>query len=89
MILFFFRRDDAEFVIEKEAEAVCDEMESNGKADESDVCPTGDAIRALLENLVDPLLPPKPSPTDVPSKVVREAVAKQVSSKVPLSLQNL
>ncbi|KAF3573166.1 hypothetical protein F2Q69_00063766 [Brassica cretica] len=81
---WFSRREDAEFVIEKEVEAVCDEIESNGKADESDVCPTGDAIRALLENLVDPLLPPKPSPTDVPSKVVREAVAKQVHAVVLL-----
>ncbi|CAN6981553.1 unnamed protein product [Brassica rapa subsp. trilocularis] len=81
---WFSRREDAEFVIEKEVETVCDEIESNGKADESDVCHTGDAIRALLENLVDPLLPPKPSPTDVPSKAVREAVAKQVHAVVLL-----
>lgn len=43
-------------------------------------CPTEDAIKALLENLVDPLLPAKPSLTDVPSKSLRESVAKQVSS---------
>lgn len=47
-------------------------------SESSDVCPTEDAIRALLENLVDPLLPLKPSPTDVPSKDLRESVAKQV-----------
>ncbi|KAF8103994.1 hypothetical protein N665_0181s0017 [Sinapis alba] len=81
---WFSRREEAEFVIEKEAEAVCDEMESNGKADESDICPIEDAIRALLENLVDPLLPHKPSPTDVPSKAVRESVAKQVHAVVLL-----
>ncbi|KAG2260274.1 hypothetical protein Bca52824_079568 [Brassica carinata] len=81
---WFSRREDAEFVIEKGAEAVCDEIESNGKADESDVCPREDAIRALLENLVDPLLPLKPSPTDVPSKAVRESVAKQVRAVVVL-----
>ena len=73
-------------MIEKEAEAVCDELESNGKADESDVCHREDAIRALLENLVDPLLPLRPSPTDVPSMALRESVAKQVVSKVPLCL---
>ncbi|CAN8306171.1 unnamed protein product [Cochlearia groenlandica] len=50
----------------------------------SDVCPTEDAIRALLENLVDPLLPPKPSPSDFPSKSLRESVAKQVYAVVLL-----
>ena len=49
-------------------------------------CPTEDAIRALLENLVDPLLPPKPSPSDVPSKALRESVAKQVSYGLQKSL---
>lgn len=44
----------------------------------SDACPTEDAIRALLENFVDPLLPSKPSTSDVPSKALRESVAKQV-----------
>ncbi|KAJ4895341.1 Uncharacterized protein Rs2_22135 [Raphanus sativus] len=81
---WFSRREDAEFVIEKEVEDVCDEIESNGKADESDICSTEDAIRALLENLVDPLLPLKPSPTSVPSKDVRESVAKQVHAVVLL-----
>lgn len=50
----------------------------------SDACPTEDAIRALLENLVDPLLPLKPN--DVPSKALRQSVAKQVLSKLPVSL---
>ncbi|CAH8312949.1 unnamed protein product [Eruca vesicaria subsp. sativa] len=50
----------------------------------SDACPTEDAIRALLENLVDPLLPLKPSPSDVPSKALRESVAKQVHAVVLL-----
>ncbi|KAJ0250817.1 Uncharacterized protein HA466_0140980 [Hirschfeldia incana] len=81
---WFSRREEAESVIEKEAEAVRDEIESNGKADESDICPTKDAIRALLENLVDPLLPHKPSPTDSPSKAVRESVAKQIHAVVLL-----
>lgn len=30
------RGEDTEFVIDKEAEAVCDEIESNGKANEPD-----------------------------------------------------
>ncbi|VVA90140.1 unnamed protein product [Arabis nemorensis] len=53
-------------------------------SESSDVCPTEDAIRALLENLVDPLLPLKPSPSDVPSKDLRESVAKQVHAVVLL-----
>ena len=48
-------------------------------------CPTEDAIKALLENLVDPLLPLNPSPSDVPSKDLRESVAKQVSFLKSLS----
>ncbi|ESQ36323.1 hypothetical protein EUTSA_v10007042mg [Eutrema salsugineum] len=50
----------------------------------ADACPTEDAIRALLENLVDPLLPLKPSPSDAPSKAVQESVAKQVHAVVLL-----
>ena len=46
--------------------------------DMSDVCPTEDAVRALLEHLVDPMLPAKSSLPDNPSQSQRQAVAKQV-----------
>ncbi|EOA39916.1 hypothetical protein CARUB_v10008604mg [Capsella rubella] len=48
----------------------------------SDACPTEEAIRALLVYLVDPLLPFKSH--DVPSKPLRESVAKQVHALVLL-----
>ena len=43
----------------------------------SDVCPTEDAILALLDYLVDPMLPARYS-RDNPTKVQHQAVAKQV-----------
>ncbi|CAD5311868.1 unnamed protein product [Arabidopsis thaliana] len=49
----------------------------------TDSCPTEDAIRALLESLVDPLLPSKPT-DDLPSTSIRESVAKQVHAVVLL-----
>ncbi|XP_010475317.1 PREDICTED: uncharacterized protein LOC104754750 [Camelina sativa] len=48
----------------------------------SDACTTEDAIRALFVYLVDPLLPFKSF--DVPSKPLRESVAKQVHAVVLL-----
>ncbi|CAH2038798.1 unnamed protein product [Thlaspi arvense] len=53
-------------------------------AETSDACPTEDAIRALLENLVDPLLPWIPAPNELPLKSAREDVAKQVHAVVLL-----
>lgn len=46
--------------------------------DASDVCPTEEAIKAFLEYLVDPILPPRSSLRDTPSLSQQESVAKQV-----------
>jgi hypothetical protein len=45
---------------------------------ESEACPTEDAIKALLEYLVDPTLPAKSSVRDTPSLSQQKLVAKQV-----------
>ncbi|XP_031385618.1 uncharacterized protein LOC116199403 isoform X3 [Punica granatum] len=50
----------------------------------SDVCPTEDALRALLEQLVDPLVPAKPSNRDIPSPLQQQKLAKQVHAVVIL-----
>ncbi|EXB68719.1 hypothetical protein L484_024739 [Morus notabilis] len=46
--------------------------------DLSDVCPTEDAVQALLEYLVDPMLPTKSSVPGIASQSQLQAVAKQV-----------
>ncbi|BBG93598.1 hypothetical protein Prudu_001663, partial [Prunus dulcis] len=52
--------------------------------DASDVCPTEEAIKAFLEYLVDPILPPRSSLRDIPSLSQQESVAKQVHAVVLL-----
>ncbi|CAB4294040.1 unnamed protein product [Prunus armeniaca] len=52
--------------------------------DASDVCPTEEAIKAFLEYLVDPILPPRSSLRDTPSLSQQESVAKQVHAVVLL-----
>ena len=46
--------------------------------DISDVCSAEDAVRALLDHLVDPVLPAKSSLLDTPTQSQKQAVAKQV-----------
>lgn len=55
---------------------------------QSDVCPTEDAVKAFLEQLVDPMLPAKSSIRDNPTPSHQQSVAKQVfgSPLVPLQL---
>ncbi|XP_062173187.1 uncharacterized protein LOC133878610 isoform X3 [Alnus glutinosa] len=51
---------------------------------ESEVCPTEDAIQAFLDYLVDPMLPAKSSLRDTPSHSHQQSVAKQVHAVVLL-----
>lgn len=44
----------------------------------ADVCPTEDAVEALLEYLVDPLLPVKSLLRETPSQSQQQSIAKQV-----------
>ncbi|XP_058748888.1 uncharacterized protein LOC131621861 isoform X2 [Vicia villosa] len=59
-------------------------IDSKGKMDVTDVCPTVDAVRAFLEQLVDPMLLAKPSTRDDPPLSQQQRVAKQVHSVVLL-----
>ncbi|XP_059448657.1 uncharacterized protein LOC132179866 isoform X2 [Corylus avellana] len=52
--------------------------------DESEVCPTEDAIQAFLAYLLDPMLPAKSSLRDIPSLSHQQSVAKQVHAIVLL-----
>ncbi|KAF3455402.1 hypothetical protein FNV43_RR00026 [Rhamnella rubrinervis] len=52
--------------------------------DMADLCPTEDAIHALFEYLVDPLLPVKSSLRNTPSQSQQQAVAEQVHAVVLL-----
>ncbi|KAL5081614.1 hypothetical protein RYX36_010035, partial [Vicia faba] len=58
--------------------------DSKGKLAVTDVCPTVDAIRALFEQLVDPMLQAKPSTSDDPPSSQQRRVAKHVHSVVLL-----
>ncbi|KAL5082619.1 hypothetical protein RYX36_011040 [Vicia faba] len=58
--------------------------DSKGKMAVTDVCPTVDAVRAFLEQLVDPMLQEKPSTGDDPPPSQQQRVAKQVHSVVLL-----
>lgn len=44
----------------------------------SDLCATEDTVLLLLDYLVDPLLPARPSSRDTPSESLQQSVAKQV-----------
>lgn len=46
--------------------------------DDSDVCPTEDAVQAFVEYLIEPVLPAKSSLQGTPSLTQRQLVAKQV-----------
>ncbi|KAH7521312.1 hypothetical protein FEM48_Zijuj07G0019700 [Ziziphus jujuba var. spinosa] len=50
----------------------------------ADVCPTEDAVEALLEYLVDPLLPVKSLLRETPSQSQQQSIAKQVYAVVLL-----
>ncbi|KAJ8774877.1 hypothetical protein K2173_018136 [Erythroxylum novogranatense] len=52
--------------------------------DASDICPTEDAIAALLDYLVDPKLLQRYSAKDIPSQLDQESVSKQVYAVVLL-----
>ncbi|KAK9200976.1 hypothetical protein WN944_016181 [Citrus x changshan-huyou] len=43
-----------------------------------DLCATEDTVLLLLDYLVDPLLPARPSSRDTPSESLQQSVAKQV-----------
>lgn len=57
-----------------------EELESSETMVSPDVGSAEDAVRALLDYLVDPLLPAKASCRSVPSLSQHQAVAKQVFS---------
>lgn len=46
------------------------------------VCPTEDAIHALLDYLVEPMLPAKSSSRENPPEALLQSVAKQVLLKL-------
>ncbi|GAY62082.1 hypothetical protein CUMW_215040 [Citrus unshiu] len=50
----------------------------------SDLCATEDTVLLLLDYLVDPLLPARPSSRDTPSESLQQSVAKQVHAVVLL-----
>ncbi|KAH9727661.1 hypothetical protein KPL70_008759 [Citrus sinensis] len=50
----------------------------------SDLCATEDTVLLLLDYLVDPLLPARPSSRDTPSESLQRSVAKQVHAVVLL-----
>lgn len=56
------------------------ESASDEVAEKWEVGPTEDVVQALMEKLVDPLLPWKFSVTGLPSKESQSSVAKQVIS---------
>lgn len=53
-------------------------LEKTQSMSASDLCPTEDTVLLLLDYLVDPLLPARPSSRDIPSESLQQSVAKQV-----------